>query len=397
MANWDLVLLGVGFRQASVELRETLAFTADRAAAMLGEVPRIDGLLEAAIVSTCNRTEFYLVTRAGTGAAEDWLEAVRRRQPRAAAMLSSTTLIERRNEHAARHLFRVACGLESSLLGDVHIPAQLRQAYALAAEHQAAGAVLARTFPQAFRVSRRARRDTDIGRGTASLGAAVAALVFERCGVDRPRVVVIGAGFAARDIARCLARRRRCGLVFVNRTPGRAIELARTHGADWAPWARLADEVAQADVVVAAVSSDAPVLTALHFARRRSTTPLLVIDVGVPRNVEPGGNLTYASIDDVAMRRDEALAAREAAVGEVVAMVDEEVERWEAWRRTAAAAASTRRGCARLAAALRSERPADVSCVGPRACGTDRNLQGVPLAGRTLPIALEPAFATVLS
>jgi len=343
MADWDLVLLGVGFRQAAVDLRETLAFTDDAAAAMLAQLPHIDGVAEASILSTCNRTEFYLVTLDGTRAAERWLEAVGRRVPRAAPLLSRATLNERLNEDAARHLFRVGCGLESALLGDVHIPAQLRQAYALAVRQGTAGPVLAHTFPQAFGVSRRARRETGISRGTASLGAAVAALVFERCTIERPRVVVLGAGVAARDIARCLAKRRRCELVFVNRTAARAAELARTHDARWAPWPRLAAELSQADVLVAAVSSDTPVVTASDCAGRRSPTPLVVVDVGVPRNVEPHAALRYACIDDVALRRDEAVAAREAAVSAVAAMVEEEVERWKTWR---AAGAKARSGSA---------------------------------------------------
>jgi len=345
MPGWDLVLFGVGFRQAAVDLRETLALTTDRAAAMLGELPSIDGLAEAAVLSTCNRTEFYLVTRRGTSAAERWLETVRRCQPQAAPILSSARMIERLNADAARHLFRVGCGLESALLGDVHIPAQLRQAYALALRVGTIGPVLARTFPQAFRVSRQARRETCIGQGTASLGAAVAAFLFERCPViGRPRVLVVGAGIAARDIARCLAKRRRCQLVFVNRTADRAAELARTYEGDWIPWAQLAAEVARADVLVAAVAADAPIVTASDWARRPSRAPLLVVDVGVPRNVEPPGDAAYVCIDDIAQRREKALASREGAVAQVVAMIDEEVVQWQAWRRARGDTAACRVG-----------------------------------------------------
>lgn len=400
MANCDLVLLGVGFRQASVALRETLAFTADRAAGMLAEVPRIDGLVEAAIVSTCNRTEFYLVTLRGTGAAERWLEAVRERQPRAAPVLSRARMIERLNEDAARHLFRVGCGLESALLGDVHIPAQLRQAYALAVRQGTVGPVLARTFPQAFRVSRRARRETCIGRGTASLGAAVAALVSERCPISRPRVLIVGAGAAARDIARCLAKRRRCQLVFVNRTAARAAELARIHEGEWVPWSQLAAELAQADALVAAVAGDAPVVTAADWARRPSPAPLLVVDVGVPRSVEPPGDAAYVCIDDIAQRRDEALASREAAVDEVVAMIDAEVAQWQAWRRERGTTAATR-GAAGLHRRWRArlQEPAEgaaawlAACPGPASRTRDRipRTQGVPALGPGLASTAVPS------
>lgn len=331
----ELVLLGVDFATAPLAVRESLSYPPDAAVPLLQRSADLPGLREAVVVSTCNRTEFYLAVDPGrTGdAAEGWLRRLRSERPGARALDPSCTLLQLEGEAAARHLFRVACGLESSILGDVHIGGQLRQAVALAGAAGTLGPFLGRLFQHAFSAMKSARTGTSIGRGHASLGSAVANLIAGRV-PQHPRIALLGAGVAARDIGRQLAKWRVGRTVVINRTPEKAADLARQIGGDAAGSDDLARELADADVLVAATSAPAPLIRKADLTRAmaaRPSRPLLVVDVCVPRNVEPSDAVTCVTIDDIASARDEALARRQAAVPAVEAMVDDELARWTRW------------------------------------------------------------------
>jgi glutamyl-tRNA reductase len=234
---------------------------------------------------------------------------------------------------AARHLFRVSCGLESSILGDVHIGGQLKKALTLSGDAGTLGPVLSRVFLHASRALKSARSRTDIGRGHASLGSAVAGLIEGRAGVE-PEILVLGGGVAARDIGRQLAKWRTGRLTFINRTPEKADELARQLDGRSAAWGALDAELQAADVLVAATSSLEPVVRRDRLARclsGRRDRPLLIIDVGVPRNIEAPDGVDCVTIDHIAARRDEALARRQEAVPAVDAIIDGELARWAKW------------------------------------------------------------------
>ncbi|MDP1572511.1 MAG: glutamyl-tRNA reductase [Vicinamibacterales bacterium] len=326
-----LTLLGVDFTRAPIAVREALSYTPGEALALLRRTREIQGLREAAVVSTCNRTEFYLAADPGD-APRQWLDLVRDLRPGAAAHDATCRLHWSTGDTAATHLFRVATGLESSILGDAHIASQLREARRVAAEAGTLGPVLSRAFEQAMTVMRRARAETGIARGAASLGSAVAHLVAtEAARAGHPlRVLVAGAGTVARECARCLAKRAPGPLVFVNRTSAHAEALARECGGTAAPWASLPSQVAGADVVVAAVDAPGAVL-ALDESRAGERLPRLVIDLGVPRNVSATPAVRVVTIDGIAAERDAALARRVAAVPAVEAIIAGELTRWQAW------------------------------------------------------------------
>jgi glutamyl-tRNA reductase len=331
--SWEIWMLGVDFTTAPLAVRESLSYTADEARALLHSSIGIAGVQEAVVVSTCNRTEFYLAVDPAVNAVALWLDHVRRARPDAPVGDVHCVLFREKGVEAARHLFRVSCGLESSILGDVHIGGQLKQALALSGEAGTLGPVLSQVFRHAFHALKAARQQTDIGRGHASLGSAVAGLIEARS-QPAPRVLLIGGGVAARDIGRQLAKWRCGNITVVNRTRARADELARQVGARAADWEALDAELDAADVLVAATAAVEPILRHAQLARclsRRADRPLIVIDVGVPRNVEPVDGVEYVTIDDIAARRDEALARRQAAVPLVDAMVDQELSRWEKW------------------------------------------------------------------
>jgi glutamyl-tRNA reductase len=330
----ELWLLGVDFATAPLAVREPLSYTPEAATALLRSAKGLPGIREAVVVSTCNRTEFYLAADAGSHAAATWIDHVRRARPDAPIGHDGCVLFRASGLDAARHLFRVTCGLESSILGDVHIGGQLKKALALAGDAGTLGPFLSQAFRHAFDALKAARTHTYIGRGHASLGSAVAGLIEGRVGAEPPAILVIGGGIAARDIGRQLAKWRTGRLTFINRTRGKAHELARQTGGRSVAWDTLDRELCAADVVVAATSSTEPVVRREPLARSlaaRAGRPLLVVDIGVPRNVEPVDGAECVTIDDIAARRDEALARRQQAVPDVEAIIGRELVRWEKW------------------------------------------------------------------
>ena len=336
----QLVTLSVDFTQASLEVRETLSYSAEQATALLQRGGRMSGVREAAILSTCNRTEFYLVCDDDTVPAL-WLELVREER-RGSPVHDATCRLSRSiGVDAARHLFRVACGLESLLLGDAHIASQVRRAFSCAADAGTLGPVLSETFRQATDVMREARATTDISRGVASLGAAVADLVAaHRDAAGRPlTVLLLGAGTIARECARYLAKRPAGDLVLTSRTTERAERLARASGGTARPWSQLKEAIADADVLITALATDVPVLTrallgcevGLDRAQGRSR-PALILDLGVPRNVEAGVAANVLTIDEVTGRRDESLSKRRNAVPMVERLIDAQIDDWLRWQ-----------------------------------------------------------------
>jgi glutamyl-tRNA reductase len=329
----QLLLLGVDFTTAPLAVRERLTYLPEAAGALLRTATGVAGLQEAVIVSTCNRTEFYLAVDPDSDAAAGWIDYIRRNRPDAPIGHDACELFRAHDTEAARHLFRVSCGLESSILGDVHIGGQLKQALAVAGEAGALGPFLNQAFQHAFRALRTARSRTDIGRGHASLGSAVAGLLDGRFSSGL-RVTILGSGVAARDIGRQLAKRGTGVLTVVGRTPDKADELARQIGAATAPWTALDRVMDDTDVLITATAAPRPIVARDRLERclaARSGRRMLVIDVGMPRNVETVEGVECLTIDDIAAKRDEALARRQQAVPAVEAIIEDEILRWSQW------------------------------------------------------------------
>ena len=329
----QLLLLGVDFTTAPLAVRERLTYTPEAASALLRTATGVPGLREAVVVSTCNRTEFYLAAEPDSDAAGGWIDYVRRNRPGAPIGHDACALFRAHGGEAARHLFRVSCGLESSILGDVHIGGQLKQALAVAGNAGALGPFLNQTFQHALRALKTARSQTDIGRGHASLGSAVAGLVDRRAD-GHPRILILGCGVAARDIGRQLAKQRTGVVTVIGRSLDKADELARQLGARSEPWDALDRELREADILIAATAAPNPVVRRDRLERcleARAGRRMLVIDVGMPRNVEPVDGFDCLTIDDIAATRDEALARRQRAVPAVEAIVEGEIARWTAW------------------------------------------------------------------
>ena len=327
-----LILFGVSFRTAPVAVRKTLMFNGEEIADLLRRARSELPGTEALVLSTCNRTEFYL----GAGTVGPWHELLKRVRPEAPATPADCHFYEHHGADAFRHLARVACGLESAILGDRQLLSQLRAAVTLSQEAGTLGRELHRATADSLRLGRAARSETTIAEGSAGIGSAVAATL----GPDSKSVAVLGAGEAARSVTRHLVKRGVVDLTFCNRTAAGADRLALEHGGTARPWADLGAVLETVDAAAVATSSPRPVLDAETLGaiavRRRAAGrgPLLVVDAGFPPQVVaatlPG--LRVIPLDAIRQGEDVALAARTAAVPAVDAMVDEAVAGWLQWR-----------------------------------------------------------------
>jgi glutamyl-tRNA reductase len=296
----SLVAVGLSHRTAAVALRERAALSEPAARALLGDLRSTPAVSAAAVLSTCNRTELYAIAAAPDGVeALRGALAARGRLPAGAVAAAGFALADRA---ALEHLFRVAAGLESLVLGEPEIQHQVRRAAALAAEEGTLGRELGDVFRRALSAGRRVRRETGIGRGAVSTASVGVELARRALGDLRGRhVVVIGAGAMASSMARALARNGVAGVVVCNRTVAAARRLADEVGGRGIGLGGLATELGSADLVVAATGAPAPLLRRPVAARalrsRAPGRPLVCIDLAMPRDVEP----TVAALDGVVL------------------------------------------------------------------------------------------------
>src|SRR6185369_10101799 len=221
----DLLVLGVSHKTAPVGVRERLAVVPEMMEGVLAELAALPAVKEAALLSTCNRVEIYAaIDRDGDRAAQGLAEALARRAGVTALELGAH-LYERRDADAVAHLFRVACSLDSLVLGEPQILGQTKQAHECAVRHGSAGAILNACFQSAFRVARRVRRETAIARNPVSVSSVAIELVRQVFGgFDKRQVLVVGAGKMSELAARTL-RTHGATLTVTNRTRARADEM----------------------------------------------------------------------------------------------------------------------------------------------------------------------------
>jgi glutamyl-tRNA reductase len=345
-----LISIALDFRRATLKTRERFHLSDERIERLIA-APRNELIREVALVSTCNRLELYAWTGArdsGEEAAgfselsDRWADGDMSR-----ARELDELVLRRSGEDAARHLMRVASGLESMVLGDVQIIGQVRRAYRQATATGAVGTGLHRLFSVALRAAKRVQHETGLIGGRHSVGTEAAALAARRHGpLMKRRCVVVGCGKTGERAARHLVKLGAVDLVLINRSPERAEQLARDLWGRAAPWARLHRELARADVVIVATSADQPPVRAssLRFCREMAGTSdhqLLVLDLSVPRNVEhevaglPG--LTLVDLDSLHPPLAQAEALRQAAVPHAETIVEHELTELMAWIRAEAA------------------------------------------------------------
>jgi glutamyl-tRNA reductase len=333
-----LIALGLNHQTAPVALRERVAFDAAALPAALAALRAQPGVEEAALVSTCNRTEIYAEVAEG---AEDvpvrWLAASQGLEQEALA----SYLYRHNDGDAVRHLFRVATGLDSMVLGEPQILGQVKEAWQAARSAGSLGKPLDRLFQQSFAVAKRVRTDTRIGAHPVSVAYAAVRLarqVFAR--LDQACVLLVGAGDTIELAARHLADAKVQRLLVANRTLEHAQQLAARHGGVALPLSELHRHLAEADIVISATASRLPVISredvqAALAARRHR--PMFLLDLAVPRDIAPDvaklEDVYLYTVDDLEQAIEGNRASRREAAQQADAIIELQCEHYLAWWR----------------------------------------------------------------
>jgi len=326
-----LAIIGVSHRTAALDVRERLMVSASDLSAALSEVARTTGAREAVIVSTCNRTELYL--SGGDDPVSGAIEFLSRRIGESAEPYAYV----RRDRDAATHLFRVASGLDSMILGEAQIQGQVRDAWELG--RAASGVVLNRLFQAALGVASRVRTETALGRGAASVSSASVQLAKQIFGsLGGRRAMVLGAGEMAELALECLVDEGVRTAVVANRTFERATVLAAKYGATAMHVDECWAQVADVDVLLCSTAAPHPVVRVAHLEpalARRGDRPLCVIDIAFPRDVDPAvremENVFLYDLDDLRAVVAANIERRREELPSAEHVIADEVDRYWQW------------------------------------------------------------------
>lgn len=332
----SVIVVGLNHRTAPVELRERVAVPSSRMVKALHDLSSREHLAEVVLLSTCNRTEIYARSTKFHSAVSDVLEFLAE-QGSVPPEEFSEHLYTYYDDSAVSHLFGVAAGLDSMILGEGEILGQVRDAWQLAEAEGAAGQAMARVFRHAIEVGKRVRTETAIGRRALSVSSAAVALAERTMFSLRGRsVLILGAGDVAEGLGRALIAAGAGEVVVANRTHARAVELAERLGGRAVALGELPDVLTRVDLLLTATDS-----TEVHVERadveavmeRRGGVPLLIVDVAVPRDVDPGAaevaGVTLHDVDDLHQLTEAALDVRRGEVVNVREIIGHELERFQ--------------------------------------------------------------------
>ena len=281
-----LFVAGMSYRTAPVEVRETLAVTPSHLAEQACRLQVEGELDEVVLLSTCNRVEIYGATRYEARLLDSLLKAVGCSEH---DLLLHGYVIE--NREAVRHLFRVASGLDSMVLGETEITGQVKTAYEAARTAHLTGPMLNRVFQKAFQTVKEIRTQTSIGRGSTSVGSVAVELAERifRHDLSQHKVMIIGAGQLGETCVRHFAKKGARSILVSNRSFDRAIELASQFGGEAVRFEECLEAVTHVDIVVAATGCPNTLLRrgdVENLMRGRKNRPLFLIDIAVPRNID---------------------------------------------------------------------------------------------------------------
>ena len=334
----NLLLVGLSHKTALVALRERYAVGTKELSTLAEKLNQSEILSEAALLATCNRTELLAVARSPQPARERLERFLHEEIGDGSASADRVYVLG--DGEVVSHLFEVAASLDSMVVGEAQILGQVKDAYRAAVEARSCGPVLNRLFQQSFRAAKRIRSETGLAASPVSVarvGVQLAREIFEP--FDGKRVLLLGAGAMAESALLGLRDAGATDIVVLNRTESRAASLAARLAASSGPFESLDLELVRADVVLTSLEVEEPfvgVEPLRSSMQRRQGRPLLVIDLGVPRNVAPDAqqleNLYLYDIDDLEHVAEQGRASRGEAVGPALAIVAEERERFERWQ-----------------------------------------------------------------
>jgi len=329
----SVVVIGLSHRTSPVEVRERFAFKEQQIPVAMEELRQRGLATESVILSTCNRVELYVVTPLSSqqafNALQDFLVT-----HHAYPDPVHDHLYKLAEPDSLNHLFKVACGLDSMVLGETEILGQLKQAYDLALKHKQTGSLLNKAFQRAFNVAKHIRTDTNIQRGSisvASVSVELAGKIFDS--LKNHDVMVIGAGDTSEKTARALLSRGARGIVVTNRTVEKAESIAKELGGRAIGFDHWPEEFAKIDIAISSTSAPHYVIDRAKLEplmKLRRNRPLLLIDIAVPRDIDPEvnelDNVYLYDVDDLTTIADDYLQQRREEVAQCEAIIRGKVE-----------------------------------------------------------------------
>ncbi|PCJ31557.1 MAG: glutamyl-tRNA reductase [Gammaproteobacteria bacterium] len=333
------VTYGINHNTAPVDVRERFAFNAEHLPSALASLHQWPGVIEAVIISTCNRTEIYCHIDADYDhGIELWLHQFHNQ----AAGALDPFIYRHTDQHVVHHLFRVACGLDSMVLGEPQILGQIKTAYSQALNANTLGKNLGRLFQNAFTVAKQVRTDTAIGSSPVSIAFAAVSLaknIFSS--LADSTALLIGAGETIELAARHLQDNGIGRIIIANRTIERAHALAEKINGYAISLSEMPAHLAEADIVMSSTASQLPILgkgTVERALKQRKRRPIFMVDIAVPRDIEPEvaslEDIYLYCVDDLHDIIEENLQSRRDAAEQAEEIIDTQVEQFLAWLRT---------------------------------------------------------------
>ena len=334
-----LTVLGINHRTAPVEVRGQVAFPPEQLASALAELTALDGMHEAAILSTCNRTEVYC-TRDDSSfeAIAGWLCRFHRLDPGSL----QPHLYNYHEAEAVRHILRVAAGLDSMILGEPQILGQMKDSYQQALQASSLGTLVNRLFQYTFSVAKQIRTDTAIGASPVSVAFAAVSLARQIFGkLEKQTALLIGAGETIELTARHLHERGTGKIVIANRTVSRAHDLAAQFDGYGIGLDEIPAHLAEADIVISSTGSTEPLITRNQVEaalKKRKHRPIFMVDIAVPQDIATDvaelDDVYLYTVDDLKQVIEENLRSREEAALQAEEIIEVQVERFMAWMRS---------------------------------------------------------------
>ncbi|EFP95795.1 glutamyl-tRNA reductase [Vibrio caribbeanicus] len=335
----SLLAIGINHNTASVELREKVAFGPEKLPEALKQLSEHSAVFSGVIVSTCNRTEIYCdIKPGGKSRLIEWLSCFHAVTPEDL----KPSLYIHEEQAAIRHLMRVACGLDSLVLGEPQILGQVKQAFFDSRGSQVVDSAMEKLFQKAFSVAKRVRTETDIGGNAVSVAYAACTLakhIFES--LTKSTVLLVGAGDTIELVAKHLASNGCKKIIVANRTRERALPLAEQFGAEIIGLPDIPNHLAKADIVISSTASPLPIIgkgMVESALKARRCQPMLFVDIAVPRDIESQvGDLNDAylySVDDLQSIVDSNIEQRKIEAIQAEAIVSEESAAFMSWMRS---------------------------------------------------------------
>jgi len=345
----SLLTIGINHKTAPVEIRERIVFASEHLPDTLAALTALPGVEEASVLSTCNRTE-VTCWHSGDNAEQTLIDWIAQRHDFHPDHLAEYLFVHR-NEDAVRHMLRVACGLDSLVLGEPQILGQLKTAWQAAKTHKGLGRHLDRLYQHSFTTAKQIRTETAIGSSAVSVAFAAVGLAKKIYGdLKKHTALLIGAGETIELAARHLDSQGIGKLIVANRTVERAASLASEFGGEAIALPDLTERLADADVVISSTASPLPILgkgTVERALKKRKRRPIFMVDIAVPRDIEPEvgelADIYLYTVDDLHDVIEENMKSRRQAAEKAEELVDAQVDAFMGWLKSQDAVETIRR------------------------------------------------------